>query len=264
MPQNDCVLPYNGFVKRARQEKLRRPLPDTISMKTIPRLAFIYVAATLVACGGGGAAVEPRPSTNNPPSETPTPSTPSTPTTPGATIVTTVGTSFSPTSVTIAPGSSVTWQIAGATHNVTFGGTKPTGGDIPDSGPGTSMSRTFANPGTYDYQCTRHSGMTGRVVVTGDGAGAPPSNPSPSEGVIVQATSTAYNPDRVEIGVGGVVTWDIAAGAGGIVFDDHAPAGGNIPESSTATRVSRTFNAAGDYDYHNSRDRDIKGRIRVR
>jgi plastocyanin len=82
--------------------------------------------------------------------------------------------------------------------------------------------------------------------------------------VIVQATSTAYNPERVEIDAGSVVTWDIPPGAGGIVFDDEAPAGGNIPESAAGSRVSRTFNAQGDYDYHNSRNRDIKGRVRVR
>jgi len=224
------------------------------------------MVAPLVACGGGGAAVEPQPSTNNPPAENPSPGAPSAPSTPapGATIVTTVGTTFSPGSVTVAPGSSITWQIAGGTHNVTFGGTKPTGGDVPDTGSGNSVSRTFPTAGTYDYQCTRHSGMTGRVVVSGDGAAAPPSTPSPSEGVIVQASSSAYSPERVEINIGGVVTWDIAAGAGGIVFDESAQAGGNIAESSAAQRVSRTFSSAGDYDYHNSRDRDIKGRIRVR
>ena len=130
--------------------------------------------------------MEPRPSTNNPPGETPTPGKASTPSAPGATVVTTVGTSFSPASVTITPGSSITWQIAGGTHNVTFGGTKPTGGDIPDTGAGNSVSRTFPT------------------------------------------------------------------------------VGGNIPEGSAAQGASRTFNSAGDYDYHNSRNRDIKGRIRVR
>jgi hypothetical protein len=68
----------------------------------------------------------------------------------------------------------------------------------------------------------------------------------------------------VEIPVGGGVTWDIAAGGAGIVFDDLAPPGGNIPESSAAQGASRTFNSAGDYDYHNSRNRDVRGRIRVR
>jgi plastocyanin len=78
--------------------------------------------------------------------------------------VTTPGTSFSPQTVTIAPGGSVTWQISGARHNVTFSGAAPTGGNIPDTESG-SVTRTFPNAGTYDYQCTRHNGMTGRVVV---------------------------------------------------------------------------------------------------
>jgi len=79
--------------------------------------------------------------------------------------VTTVNTSFSPQTVTIAPGGSVTWQISGARHNVTFSGAAPTGGNVPDTDPGGSATRTFSTAGTYDYQCTRHSGMTGRVVV---------------------------------------------------------------------------------------------------
>ncbi|HVG45002.1 MAG TPA: Ig-like domain-containing protein [Longimicrobium sp.] len=86
------------------------------------------------------------------------------PPTPSVT-VTTPGTSFSPQTVTIAPGGSVTWQISGATHNVTFGGAAPTGGNVPDTNSGGSATRTFSTAGTYDYQCTRHSGMTGRVVV---------------------------------------------------------------------------------------------------
>ncbi|MFL5386624.1 MAG: Ig-like domain-containing protein [Longimicrobiaceae bacterium] len=79
--------------------------------------------------------------------------------------VTTPGISFSPQTVTIAPGGSVTWQISGARHNVTFSGAAPTGGNVPDTDSGGSATRTFPTAGTYDYQCTRHSGMTGRVVV---------------------------------------------------------------------------------------------------
>jgi len=58
----------------------------------------------------------------------------------------------------------VTWQISGARHNVTFSGAAPTGGNIPDTESG-SVTRTFPTAGTYNYQCTRHSGMTGSVVV---------------------------------------------------------------------------------------------------
>lgn len=95
-----------------------------------------------------------------PPTTPPTP-----PTTPSTATVTTVNVSFSPATVTIAAGGSVTWQISGATHNVTFNAAAPTGGNIPDTDSGGSASRTFSTAGSYDYRCTRHNGMTGRVVV---------------------------------------------------------------------------------------------------
>jgi plastocyanin len=78
--------------------------------------------------------------------------------------VTTPGESFAPQTVTITAGGTVTWQISGATHNVTFSGTPPAGGNIPDTRSG-NISRQFTAAGSYDYTCTRHVGMTGRVVV---------------------------------------------------------------------------------------------------
>ncbi|HEX6036724.1 Ig-like domain-containing protein [Longimicrobium sp.] len=85
---------------------------------------------------------------------------------PLAATVTTPGTSFSPATVTIAAGGTVTWQFTGSSrHNVTFSGTAPTGGNIPDTDVGGSAARTFTTAGTYSYACTRHSGMNGTVVV---------------------------------------------------------------------------------------------------
>jgi plastocyanin len=48
---------------------------------------------------------------------------------------------------------------------VTFGGAAPAGGSIGNSGGGSSATRQFTTPGTYGYECTLHSGMTGTVVV---------------------------------------------------------------------------------------------------
>lgn len=91
---------------------------------------------------------------------------PNPPTSPSVATVTTPGTSFSPANVTIATGGTVTWQFTGSSrHNVTFSGTAPTGGNIPDTDVGGSAARTFTAPGTYSYTCTRHSGMNGTVVV---------------------------------------------------------------------------------------------------
>jgi plastocyanin len=90
---------------------------------------------------------------------------PDTTATPAGVTVTTPGVSFSPSVVTIRTGEAVTWQITGIRHNVVFRGAAPQGGNIPDTDPGRSVSRTFIAPGTYDYDCTRHTGMSGRVVV---------------------------------------------------------------------------------------------------
>ena len=85
---------------------------------------------------------------------------------PPAPTVTTPGTTFSPASVTIAAGGTVTWQFTGSTrHNVTFSGTQPPGGNIPDTDAGGTAQRQFPTAGTYSYTCTRHSGMNGTVVV---------------------------------------------------------------------------------------------------
>lgn len=84
---------------------------------------------------------------------------------PSSATVTTPGVSFSPSTVTIAPGGTVTWQLSGARHNVTFTGPVPAGGNVPDTDPGGTASRTFTAPGSYPYVCTRHDGMAGRVVV---------------------------------------------------------------------------------------------------
>jgi trimeric autotransporter adhesin len=86
-------------------------------------------------------------------------------TAPGNATVTTPGVTFSPSTVTIGAGGTVTWQFSGARHNVIFRSAAPPGGNIPDTDPGSSVSRTFTAAGTYDYDCTRHNGMSGRVVV---------------------------------------------------------------------------------------------------
>ena len=228
------------------------------------------IALILAACGGGGA-VGPSSGTdnggNNPetggPSAPGSPTGPAAPGSPAGAVVTTSGTTFTPATITIAPGGSVTWQISGTRHNVTFGALKPTGGDIPDTDSGGSQSRIFPAAGSYDYQCTRHSGMTGRVVVSSDATTPPPETPVAS-GTLVTVTASAFNPERVEIAPGGTVTWEFSGRADGIVFEDEVPQGGNIPETAAGSRVSRTFAAEGDYDYHSAKSPGVKGRVRVR
>ena len=261
--------------------------------------AAIGLAFGVLGCGGGGAAID----AGNPTGPGPAPEFPAPPAPPSSNVVTATGASFSPVTITIAQGASVTWQIVGNTHNVTFGTNKPTGGDAPNATPGSTVTRTFATAGPYPYECTLYSGMVGTVVV--QGATAPvftsvavtPTTPGVNVGATAQLTAAARDQDGSAMagypaatwassnaasrtfatlgtydhqctrhsGMTGqvVVTWECSGGSLGIVFEDAAPPGGNIPESSPGSRVSRTFPTAGDYDYYSSKNRDVQGRIRV-
>ena len=70
---------------------------------------------------------------------------------------------FAPADVTIAPGTTVTWSNDdGAPHGLAYkDGTKGTDVLLP----GQKFSRTYDKPGTYDYVCSVHPYMMGKVTV---------------------------------------------------------------------------------------------------
>jgi len=71
---------------------------------------------------------------------------------------------FEPRVIEVAPGTEVTWQwdAASRDHNVIGDGFRS---QVQRDG---RFAHTFEAPGVYDYLCTLHGGMTGRVVVIGD------------------------------------------------------------------------------------------------
>jgi plastocyanin len=70
---------------------------------------------------------------------------------------------FTPRVIEVPAGTTVTWrfQDGDTPHDVKGDGFKS---EIMRSG---TFMHTFDTPGTYDYRCTLHSQMTGRVIVTG-------------------------------------------------------------------------------------------------
>jgi plastocyanin len=83
-------------------------------------------------------------------------------------------TTFTPTTRTVAVGSTVTWQNAsGVEHNVVWD--DATGraaaaagdgaGDMPNFTDGTTHTRLFNAAGTYGFHCTIHAGMNGTLTV---------------------------------------------------------------------------------------------------
>jgi plastocyanin len=81
----------------------------------------------------------------------------------GATTVVARDTRFSPAAIEVPAGTEVTWSFEDGPvpHNVE--GDSWGSGESQRSG---TFHRTVDQPGTYDYSCTLHPQMTGRVVVT--------------------------------------------------------------------------------------------------
>lgn len=113
------------------------------------------IAAT--ACGSSGGSIAGTTTgtgNTNPPTPPPAPT---------QTNAVSVGNDFfSPTAIQVSPGTTVTWTWSAdaVTHNVTF--TDGTGSG--DKGASATFSKTFATPGTFNYQCTIHA-MQGSVLV---------------------------------------------------------------------------------------------------
>src|SRR5690348_3067179 len=89
----------------------------------------------------------------------------------GATTNVTVGqggTVFSPKTVTIQTGDTITWTWAGNNHSATSGVPNTPSG-VFDSGiknQGATYSFTFSSAGTYPYYCRVHGAMmTGTITV---------------------------------------------------------------------------------------------------
>jgi predicted lipoprotein with Yx(FWY)xxD motif len=79
---------------------------------------------------------------------------------------------FSPQTITVAPGTTVTWTNKDSQdHTVTSDSDA-----WPDSGnlaTNKTFSHTFANAGTYTYHCALHPYMTGKVIVSAASAARP-------------------------------------------------------------------------------------------
>jgi plastocyanin len=111
-------------------------------------VALAVAAVVLTGCGGdggGGNAADAAPVT-------------------GVTEVAARDNQFTPPDVKVTAGTAVTWTFDDrfVPHDVTGDGW--TSGDPKSKG---TFTHSFDRPGSYDYRCTLHDGMDGRVVVTG-------------------------------------------------------------------------------------------------
>jgi plastocyanin/uncharacterized protein YaiE (UPF0345 family) len=135
---------------------------------------------------------------------------------------------FTPATVTIAVGDTVTWAFREAGHD-TVNKSGSTYGNIWNSGikaPNTVFSFTFNTAGTFPYVCKPHEniGMVGSVIVQG-AANTPPtvSLTSPAAGATFSTTDTiTFSADAADPG-GSVAKVEFFAGAAKLGEDTSAP-----------------------------------------
>lgn len=77
----------------------------------------------------------------------------------GGAVIEVTNQEFTPEILETEAGETVVWQFQQGSHNVVF---EDVESDVLSSG---TFERTFDQPGTYDYECTLHNGMTGQVLV---------------------------------------------------------------------------------------------------
>lgn len=101
------------------------------------------------------------------------------------------GYAFSPASLTIKAGDTVTWtnmDTAPHTVTVTSGPEKVNSGNLSK---GESFTYTFTKPGTYSYYCAVHPDMKATLVVTGT-APTPTPTPTPTTHPTPTPTPTSH------------------------------------------------------------------------
>jgi plastocyanin len=164
---------------------------------------------------------------------------------------------LSPTTVSVAEGSTVVWRNDDTQrHRLTS-----EGADFRlDLRPGDEQSFTFTTAGTYAYLDDRddeNSAFHGTVTVRAQGSGS--AGPGASPATIGMRDST-FRPATIRVSVGATVTW---------INDDNrrhtttAPGRWDSGIMETGARFSHTFRAAGAFRYVCALHADMVGQVEV-
>ena len=161
---------------------------------------------------------------------------------PGTNEVWIQGMAFSPSSITVVAGTTITWTNKDAvSHTVTSDAGLFDSGSISSKG---TYSYTFSTPGTYQYHCSIHTLMTSKVIVTS----------TPVASVAVSIENMSFVPATITVAAGTTITWTnndsmphtVTSDTG--LFDSGTISGSGAYGAGGS--YSYTFITAGTFPYH--------------
>src|SRR3989344_108570 len=170
---------------------------------------------------------------------------------------------FSPQTITINQGDIVVWMNSDSVVHTVI--SNPAGMFFSANiAPGASYSYQFNTPGTFNYRCTIHPGMTGTVIVLPSNNPPPATNPPITAGETYQVKISGYSftPKNITVNVGDTVVWTNNDAVTHTVDSSSGNelASGNI---TTGMRFSHTFNTAGTFTYHCGPHPNMTGSVTV-
>jgi plastocyanin len=187
-----------------------------------------------------------------------------------ATATVTIGSSLSPKSLTVAPGTTVTWRNADSDRHRVRTTSAPVEIDSNDLDPGESYSVTLRTAGTYRYVDHREeddANYWGTVTVSSSGGGSGGGTGGGGGGTTAPASGTvtmagrAFSPSSISVRPGGTITFSNdddrahTVTASDRSFDSGVLNGGG--------RWTRTFRTAGTYRYFCAIHTEMTGTVTV-
>lgn len=206
----------------------------------------------------------------------------------GRAVISAVDNRFEPSAVTVGSGATVTFVNRGAApHTATDREGRFSSGMIVS---GDAYSVTLTAPGTYEYYCEYHDGMSGIVTVTtatadpsaSVGTDDPGGGPAPVEGSVprsgdrggagdsapteVAPTSVVvgdnfFTPTPARVEVGGVVVWSFDGALPHSVTADNGAFDSGIVASGA--EFEHRFDKIGSLSYYCTVHPDMRGTIEV-
>lgn len=271
---SDAGLWDSGMLSSGQAYSFTFQAPGTFSYTC---LYHAGMAGTVVVTGSGQTPVTPVTPSPEPvatASPTPTPATRPTVTPapqPGGNAISMGENTFSPPSLAVIAGTTVTWSNNGQKPHTATSDTGAWDSGLLTSG--QSYSHTFDDPGTYSYNCLFHDGMAGTVIVMAGSSGptatptpvatpAPAVTPAATPAVIsltlpldlagartgaVSMGDSSFSAASITVAPGGSVTWTNNSRLPHTVTISSGlwDSGMIMPGRS----YSHTFQDAGRYDY---------------